>query len=387
MSETMKIGLDANGIVGNATELGSFGRTLATALAATADMELLLYAADAGQEDLRKQVAESDTLHYHYPQGSQLLGKARWQTKGIVKQMADDGIQLYHGLMGQLPEGLAKAGIRSVVNIHDVDFISHPEFYTATEVKTLTKVFQQTVAEADSIVAPSECTRSAICSLADIDPARVEVIPPCCDPRFSTEPNMRMVWYVREKYELPDRYVLSVGTIDERHNIMQAVKALQTLPDDLSLLVVGSITDYTDSVWDYVDHHGLHDRVVMLHHTPGEHLPAMYRMAEAFVYPARHDAFALPVAEAVSMGLPVVACTGAGTEEAGGPHSLYVRPDDDSAMANAIAEVLTGAQGRQKRIESGLTYASRFKSSETARHYAALYRRLLEESGKSPTDE
>ena len=379
MSETMKIGLDANGIVGNATELGSFGRTLATALAATGSMELLLYATDAGQENLRKQVAESDALHFRYPQGSQLLGKARWQAKGIVKQLAADGIQLYHGLMGGLPTGLANAYIRSVVTINDLVFMRHPEFYSSAEVKTLTRAFQQAVGEADRIVAASEFTRSDICSLADIDPTRVELIHPCCDPRFSTQPDMRMVWYVKDKYELPDRYVLSVGTIDERHNIMQAVKALHSLPDDLSLLVAGSITDYTDSVWDYANHNGLHDRVVMLHKIPGEYLPALYRMAEAFGYPEGYDGFALPVAEAVSMGLPVVACKGSGTEEAGGPDSRYVRPDDDDAMAHAIAEVLIGAKGRQQQIERGLAYASRFTSSEAARRYADLYRRMLDE--------
>lgn len=377
MSETLKIGFDGKRIVRNATGLGSYGRTLVNDLAAMGGMELFLYAPDSGRDDLREQVPEGDSLHFCYPQGMQLLGGSYWRTKAITKQLTNDGIQLFHGLSGELPMGLSKTGIKSVVTIHDLIFLRHPEYYNPTDVKIYTRKFHHAISEADRIVAISECTRRDICQLGDIDPQRVELIYQSCATRFSLEPETRLMWYVRDKYEIPDRYVLNVGSIEERKNILLAVKALHRLPDDLSLVVVGKATDYTDEVWEYVNHNGLRDRVVMLHDVPDDHLPPLYRMAEAFVYPSRYEGFGIPVIEAIRMGLPVVACTGSCLEEAGGPDSLYVNPDDDEAMAHAIAQVLIDAPGREQRIEKGKTYIKRFENSNAARQFADLYHELL----------
>ena len=185
------------------------------------------------------------------------------------------------------------------------------------------------------------------------------------------------MWQVRERYGLPDRYILNVGSIEQRKNVLLAVKALHRLPDDVALVIVGRHTPYADEVMQYVKENGLGGRVVMLHGVPDDDLPALYRMADAFVYPSRYEGFGIPIIEAIRLGLPVVACTGSCLEEAGGPDSLYVGPDDDEAMAHAVSQVLFGAKGRERRIELSQAYVERFENTGAAQHFADLYRDIL----------
>ena len=163
MSEQrLTIGMDAKRIVSNATGLGSYGRTLAADLAMRADLDLHLYAPDEGRPELRNQLGERENLHYHFAGRHTSLGKALWRSHGIVSQLRRDGIQVYHGLSGELPRGISRSGIRSVVTIHDLIFMRHPEYYHRADVSIYTRKFRQALREADCIVAISECTRRDI---------------------------------------------------------------------------------------------------------------------------------------------------------------------------------------------------------------------------------
>ena len=374
MEDRMIIGFDAKRIVRNGTGLGNYGRTLVNDLSALDAFDLRLYAPDNGITQLRSQIVGRPNVAFCYPRHAPTaIGKALWRSHGIVKQLQKDGVNIYHGLSGELPVGISKAGIRTVVTIHDLIFMRHPEYYNRTDVKIYTKKFFNTIKEADRIVAISECTKRDVCELGEVDPKRVDVIYQSCSPRFSEEPDAAKMWTVRDKYVLPDRYILCVGSIEERKNVLEAIQALHHLPDDVSLVIVGRQTPYSDRVHEYVLEHRMHSRVQMLHNVPDDDLPALYRMADCFVYPSRYEGFGIPIIEAISQGLPVVACTGSCLEEAGGPDSLYVSPDDPEAMAHALSQVLYGAPERQQRIDRSCQYIRRFENSDAARQMAALY--------------
>ena len=374
MEDRMIIGFDAKRIVRNGTGLGNYGRTLVNDLSALDAFDLRLYAPDNGITQLRSQIVGRPNVAFCYPRHAPTaIGKALWRSHGIVKQLQKDGVNIYHGLSGELPVGISKAGIRTVVTIHDLIFMRHPEYYNRTDVKIYTKKFFNTIKEADRIVAISECTKRDVCELGEVDPKRVDVIYQSCSPRFSEEPDAAKMWTVRDKYVLPDRYILCVGSIEERKNVLEAIQALHHLPDDVSLVIVGRQTPYSDRVYEYVLEHRMHSRVQMLHNVPDDDLPALYRMVDCFVYPSRYEGFGIPIIEAISQGLPVVACTGSCLEEAGGPDSLYVSPDDPEAMAHALSQVLYGAPERQQRIDRSRQYIRRFENSDAARQMAALY--------------
>mgnify|MGYP002853968474 CR=1 FL=1 len=378
MTERAIIGIDAKRIVRNSTGLGSYGRTLVNDLAALNEFDLRLYAPDDGMTQLRSQIVGRENVEFCYPRHAHTgLGKALWRTRGMLKQLQRDGVQLYHGLSGELPKGISQKGIQTVVTIHDLIFLRHPEYYRKADVKIYTWKFRQALQEADRIVAISECTRRDICELGQVAPKRVDVVYQSCAPRFTTEPATYRMWQVRDKYDLPDRYVLNVGSIEERKNVLLAIKALPRLPEDVSLVIVGRQTPYSDELHEYVLENRLQGRVQMLHNVPDDDLPSLYRMADCFVYPSRYEGFGIPIIEAIRQGLPVVACTGSCLEEAGGPDSIYVDPDDDEAMAHALSQVLYGAPGREQRIERCRRYIDRFENSNAARQIANIYEEML----------
>ena len=377
MTERLKIGFDAKRIVRNGTGLGSYGRTLVNDLASY-PLELRLYAPDQGRDELRQQIRQQENVSFCYPAQSALpFSKALWRSRGIVSDLKRDGIKVFHGLSGELPIGIRQSGIKSVVTIHDLIFLRHPEFYHWIDTKIYAWKFRKTIKEADRIIAISECTKRDIIEYGHVDESRISLIYQSCAPRFSAEPDTQKQQEVRLHYNLPQRYILNVGSIEARKNIILAVKALQSLPEDLSLVIVGRHTKYTDQVIDYVNSHQLSHRVLILHGVPNKHLPAIYTQAEAFVYPSVYEGFGIPIIEAINCGLPVVACSGSCLEEAGGPDCFYVAPDDVEGMTRAIKESLRGATGREHRIASSQAYIRRFLGSDMANQMIELYHSLL----------
>ena len=368
MTERLKIGFDAKRIVRNGTGLGSYGRTLVNDLAVY-PLELRLYAPDEGRDQLRQQIRQQQNVSFCYPAPSHLpFSKALWRSKRIVSDLKRDGIQLFHGLSGELPVGIRKSGIRSVVTIHDLIFLRHPEFYHWIDTKIYAWKFRQTLREADHIIAISECTKRDILAYGSdlISEDQISLIYQSCAPKFKSASAAKG----------GERYILSVGSIEARKNILLAVKALPYLPEELQLVIVGRHTPYTDEVKAYAEKKGLSHRIRIMHGVSDEALPKLYAEAEAFVYPSRYEGFGIPIIEAISCGLPVVACTGSCLEEAGGPDALYVNPDDAEAMAQAIRQVLRGVEGRKTRIERSQQYIKRFAGNDVAGQVAELYRRL-----------
>ena len=213
--------------------------------------------------------------------------------------------------------------------------------------------------------------------LGQVDPERVSVVYQSCAPRFTKVPTPVEEEQVRMKYGLPKRFILNVGTIEQRKNILLGVKAMEALPSDLSLVIVGRHTAYTNQVLEYVSEHKLHRRVYILHDVPDADLPALYSQAEAFVYPSVYEGFGIPIIEAISCGLPVVGCTGSCLEEAGGPDNLYVAPDDPEALAAAIRQVRKGAPGREERIQRSREYIRRFEGNDVASQVLEIYHKIL----------
>ena len=250
----LNIGIDAKRIVRNGTGLGSYGRTLVNDLAQY-PLRLNLYAPDKGRDDLRTQVEGHDNVSFLFPHSSFHfpLSKSFWRSRGIVADLKRDGIQLYHGLSGELPIGIRRSGIKSVVTIHDLIFLRHPEFYNPIDVQIYKWKFHQTIKEADPIIAISECTKRDILEYGGelVSEDNITLIYQSCAQRFNVSPD--------SKYSALDsqRYVLSVGSIEPRKNTMLALKALHHLPDDISLVLVGRHTAYTDKLTQYARANGL----------------------------------------------------------------------------------------------------------------------------------
>ena len=377
---TTKIGFDAKRVVRNATGLGNYCRTMVKDLSNVVpdNWQLRLYAPDAGRDNLRQQLTVTDRLQFVYPRRWQIKPlRSLWRIGPIVNDLQRDGVQLYHGLTGELPMGIRKTSIKTVVTIHDLIFLRHPEYYNGIDVKIYTWKFRQTLREADRIIAISERTRQDIIELGGISGDCIDVVYQSCSPRFATDITPQQADEVHRHYNLPQRFILSVGTIEPRKNIAEAVEALNHLPDDIHLVAVGRPTEYSKQILQDISHSPLAPRVHFLHGVPDAHLHTLYHEAEVFVYPSRYEGFGIPVIEAIHSGLPVVAATGSCLEEAGGPDGLYVSPDDPRALAAAVSDLLRGAPGREERIRRSRDYVRRFEGTDVAGQVLNIYRQLL----------
>ena len=212
------IGYDAKRIVRNGTGLGSYGRTLVNDLAPIMpDATLRLYAPDAGRDDLRCQVQPRENVRFCYPRHLRFrLQRDWWRMKGVVKDLRRDGVELYHGLSGELPEGLSAAGIPGVVTVHDLIFLRHPEFYPALDAFFYKLKFRKMLREATRIIAISACTKRDILYYGDFPEDRIDLVYQSCSTRFSQPVSPSLLVEARRKYRLPQRYVLNVGTVELR---------------------------------------------------------------------------------------------------------------------------------------------------------------------------
>lgn len=377
----LHIGFDAKRIVRNATGLGHYGRTLVTALSAAlgSKARLHLYVPDRGRDDLRALVPASPYIIYTLPAHCRTrIGRDLWRTRGIVADLKRDGITLYHGLTGELPVGIRRSGIRSVVTIHDLIFMRHPEYYNPIDVLIYKWKFRCACREADRIVAISECTRRDVAELGHFPADRIDVVYQSIDRRFRRTVTDGERADVARRYHLPSRYILFVGTIEERKNGGLVIEALPQIDPQVHFVMVGRQTAYTRRILRRASALGVADRVHAVSGVPDADMGAIYRMAEVFAYPSRYEGFGLPIVEAIQCGLPVVAATGSCLEEAGGDACFYVAPDDVQAMADTLSRLLADPTLRQDCVKRSRAYISRFENGDIARQMTEVYRRTLE---------
>lgn len=372
------IGFDAKRIVCNGTGLGSYARTLINDMIRCDDQkQLLLYTPYKGRDEYRDQIIKSPLVNFIYPDGKKCkLSKDLWRSKGVVKQLVNDNVQIYHGLSGEVPVGLRKSGIKGIVTIHDLIFLRHPEYYKFFDRKIYEWKFRKTLKETEYIIAISECTKRDILEFGDFDPDKIFVIYQSCNPRFGQEIHEQEMQDVINRYKLPSRFILCVGTIEERKNLMLAAKALKLIPEDIHLVAVGRQTKYAKKVISEANRLGVSNRLHLLSGVTDNELNAIYKKAEVFVYPSRYEGFGIPIIEAIFSGLPVVACSGSCLEEAGGPDCLYVNPDDVEGMADAVMHMINNEDDRNERILRSQEYVQKFKGTNVASQVFDLYEKL-----------
>ena len=374
----LTIGYDAKRALSNGTGLGNYCRTLLNDLGTidTTD-SFRLYVPDLGRDDLRSQLDMPRNMNFVTP-ANKLVKPLRslWRIKGIVNDLKRDGVDIYHGLTGELPLGLSEAGIKSVVTIHDLIFMRCPEYYNPVDVAIYKWKFRNAIRQANRIIAISECTRRDIMELGEIDDSRIHVVYQSCDTRFRQQVSPEQKQDVRARYSLPKRYVLFVGTIEERKNALLAAQALPYLSDDIHLVLVGRQTAYAKTIFSFARQNGLANRIHMLSGVPTSDLYAIYQQAECFVYPSRYEGFGIPVIEAIQSRLPVIACTGSCLEEAGGPDNVYVDPDEPQEMAMAIKSITDNPDAARQIVTRSLDYIRRFENGNVAQEMLNVYRSL-----------
>ena len=379
----MKIGFDAKRAAQNRTGLGNYSRFVIRILSQQEPgNEYHLYVHNPKRTPFLADIPTLGRLKLHFPK-TWLWLKLRilWRLWGMTDDMKRDGIDIYHGLSNELPMNIKGSGIKSVVTIHDLIFRRYPQYYNSIDRKLYDFKFHHACMEADHIIAVSEFTKREIMHYYGIDAEKISVVYQGCDPAFSQSIPNEKLKEVAAHYCLPECYLLYVGTIEERKNLLLAIKALARISERIKLVVVGRKTKYLETLKEYMKHcgkQGIENDVMFLQNVPFADLPAIYHLATTFVYPSRIEGFGIPMLEAVSAGIPAIGCTGSCLEEAGGEGSIYVAPDDEAAMAEAIQSTFHDNVLREKMIAMGREHACRFSDERLCQDVMNIYRKVLE---------
>ena len=377
----MRIGYDGKRAVQNFTGLGNYSRYVIEALQKYyPDNEYFLYAPKPRVNSRLSFILEKGnrSVSMHYPLSAKWKKlSALWRIKGIRENLERDQLDLFHGLSNELPLNIKKVkSIKSIVTIHDLIFLRLPYCYSFIDRKIYNYKFNRACQNADHIIAVSECTKADIVHFYGIPQEKISVIYQGCDPVFSIPATRTKKEEVCNRYQLPKHYILSVGTIEKRKNTLSIVKALCKLPKHIHLVLIGKSTSYSKTINEFIDKSDLQGRVHLLHNIPFADLPAIYQLADTFVYPSIYEGFGIPILEALNSGIPVVAATGSCLEEAGGKYSLYTAPYDVEAMANAIKQSFI-PETRTRMIEEGVKWAQQFSQKQMAVQTIDCYNRVL----------
>ncbi len=377
----MKIGFDAKRAFSNFTGLGNYSRSTIKILADEYPQHsLYLYNPTVPNENQIKflNLPQHSEVHIRIPKSFfyELL-PSLWRRYGIKSDIIQDKIELYHGLSHELPAGIKKTGIPTVVTIHDLIFKRFPEYYKAADRKIYETKFKEACEVADRIIAISEQTKKDIIHFFGIDEKKIRVVYQSCSDIFHQEINPMMLMTVRVKYQLPEKFILNVGTIEQRKNVFQIVKALKNIDENIPLVLIGKSTPYVDEIKQYLIKHNLEHRVIFLHKIAFDELPIVYYLSSLFIYTSRFEGFGIPIIEALQCGVPVIAATGSCLEEAGGPSSVYVSPDDVPALTKAINKLL--AEDNTEQITAGKEYAKKFEHANIAKELMQVYQELVKQ--------
>lgn len=370
----MKIGFDGKRATNNLTGLGNYSRSLIAQLAEFFPQnQYFVYSPKIKEHAQIRHFLTAKGIESRLPDQPGLF----WRTSGIKKQLLKDNIDLFHGLSHEIPLQIQNSGIRSIVTIHDLIFLKFPQYFGRIDRFIYKLKAYYACRHADKIVAISECTKRDIIEFFHTDPDKIEVVYQSCDDSFKFPSSAQIQQEVRIKHNLPSKYILNVGTIETRKNLLTLIKALPQIHPDYQLVVVGKQTAYADSVHQEIANLGLKDRVHFLQNVPFDELPSIYQMAGSFVYPSLYEGFGIPIIEALYSNIPVIAATGSCLEEAGGENSLYVSPFDHVALSAAINKVLNDPTLAEQMKTKGLEYVQKFNTRVIAGDLMKVYTQVL----------
>ncbi|MDD3036350.1 glycosyltransferase family 1 protein [Bacteroides sp.] len=372
----MRIGFDGKRAVQNYTGLGNYSRYITEILCRFyPENSYLLYAPKKrDNKRLEKLTEQFRQLSIIYPKNAfwKKLSSI-WRIGGITKQLEKEEIDLFHGLSNELPLNIHKSRVKSIVTIHDLIFLRFPQYYHLIDRKIYTYKFRKACENSDRIIAISECTKKDIIDYFQIPASKIEVVYQGCDPIFEQTASEETKKEVRRKYQLPEHFILNVGSIEERKNALLAVQSLPQLAQNIHLVIIGRRTPYTGKIEQFVNEHHLTERVHIFSNVPFKDLPVFYQCAEIFTYPSYFEGFGIPIIEALHSGIPVVAAAGSCLEEAGGPDSLYVNPESVKEIGDAFNKILNDNNLKQKMVENGKQFVKRFSDCEQAKLIMNIY--------------
>lgn len=375
----MRIGIDATALPSQPVGAGNYIIHLVRALARENERyDLLVFAHPAGRELIG--VPESERFHWAVIPGENPVRRLLWEQFSLPGLARRNRLDLLHSLHYTRPWRLP---CLSVVTFHDMTFFLYPQLHTRSKQVFFPLVIRASARSANALIAVSDSTRRDSLRLLGIPAEKIFTTQLGVDPAFHPIRDPKRWEEIRQKYQLPDRFILYVGLVEPRKNLPGLIQAYHLAVErgiEHRLVIVGGFGWRYRQVLEEVEARGLQERVRFTGYIPQVDLPIVYNLASLFVYPTLYEGFGLPALEAMACGTPVVTSDVASLPEIVGEAGILVPPGDQQALSQALQEVL-GNQGLQDRLATkGPERASQFTWERTARQTLQVYQHVFESS-------
>ena len=371
----MKIGFDAKRAFHNERGLGNYSRDLLRILLHYyPENQYFLFNPEKSDKQLYQPLNGQQEIN---PDGIYKIFPSLWRSSGICNKIESLQTGIYHGLSQELPFGIHKKKVKTVVTFHDAIFMRYPELYDRLYRSTFIQKNIYSLQHADCVVAISEQSKQDAMEFFNIPESKIQVIYQGCSEAFRMPCSEENKMQVMEKFGLKQPYILSVGALEPRKNLTTLLKAYSLTETELPLVLVGRETSYAHQLKNKAEELNIKDKVIFLHQVENADMPAIYQSAGLFVFPSVFEGFGIPILEALCSRVPVVTSAGSCFEETGGEASLYVNPHDPEEMAEAMMNVMENKSLHDGMIEAGLQHASEFTDDKIAAKWMNLYTQLI----------
>jgi glycosyltransferase involved in cell wall biosynthesis len=272
---------------------------------------------------------------------------------------------------------------RSVVTVHDLGYLRHPEAHRPADRRYLAWSTGWNARRASMILADSAATAADLTAAHGVDSARVRVVYLGRDETLAPVRDGLVLANAQARYGIGGRYLLYVGTLQPRKNLARVISAFSQLASasalaDVQLVLAGKRGWLYDDLFTQVARLGLAGRVLFPGYIPESDLPALLGGALAFVYPTLYEGFGIPVLEAGACGVPVITSNTSSLPEVAGDAALLVDPYDVDAIADAMYRLVTDEALRAELTRRGAENVKRFSWEKCARETLAV----LEQAGR-----
>ena len=307
------------------------------------------------------------------------LGRILWEQLSLPKLLKRDAIDVLHAPGYVMP---LRAGVPTVLTVHDVIAVKLP--YLASRVNALhyKLLLPRSLEAAQLIVASSETTKRDIMTVCPVPSDKVHVVPPGYDPVFDRRPTQAELDRVRAEHDLPERFILFVGNLEPKKNLPTLFKAIARLKAggrwDSTLVVVGAKSWRKASALGGLSRLDAGRDVHFCGYVPREDMPAVYALADLFVFPSLYEGFGFPPLEAMACGTPVVCSSTPALAETVGDAALQVPATGVRELADAVCQVLEDSALREAFVDKGRARVKKFSWRKTARQILAVYRTAQE---------
>jgi glycosyltransferase involved in cell wall biosynthesis len=384
----MIIGYDGKRAYQNKTGLGNYIRSLLPVLAEYyPDEKYVLFAPEQTSLFDVTAIPQADAV---FPSGDFYKTlPAVWRRYGMVKAIRDYGVDIYHGVSNELPNGIGRSGAKTVVTVHDIIFERFPETYHFDERYVHRWKIKYACRVADAVIAISEQTKNDLVELYKVPAEKISVVYQSCNPIFQRLVSNEEKLDIKKQYDLPDKYFLFVSSIAPRKNLIAVCKALVALKDQMQipLVVIGNGKKEKEEAKIFMEANGVAQLLILLNEKPeskesrfttAADFPAIYQQALALVYPSIFEGFGAPLLEALWSGLPVISSNASCLPEVGGDAALYFEPHDISTLSQHLLHISVDEELTATMIRKGKIQAEKFSKDRYAGSMMAVYKKLLE---------